>query len=113
MSIIDSKTDRSITLQTKDSSYHMAVDGYGYLRHLYYGKRLEPEDLFYLYRYYDRGFNGNPRAAGTDRTYSLDAVSQEFSAAGVGDYRIPALRMRSADGARIADLRYVFFQVFS
>ena len=111
MSIIDSKADRSITLQTKDSSYHMAVDGYGYLRHLYYGKRLEPEDLFYLYRYYDRGFTGNPRAAGTDRTYSLDAVSQEFSAAGVGDYRIPALRMRSADGARIADLRYVSHEI--
>ena len=111
MGIIDSRADHGITLQTKDSSYHMAVDGYGYLRHLYYGKRLEPEDLFYLYRNYDRGFSGNPRPAGNDRTYSLDAVCQEFSTSGVGDYRIPALRVMNADGSRIADLRFVSHEI--
>jgi len=111
MSIIDSKAEQWITLQTRDTSYHMAVDDYGYLRHLYYGKRLEPEDLFYLYRNYDRGFSGNPRSAGSDRTYSLDAVCQEFSTAGVGDYRIPALRVMHDDGSRIADLRYVSHEI--
>ena len=113
MSIIDNSADGRITLQTRDSSYHMAVDSYGYLRHLYYGKRLDPEDLFYLYRNYDRGFAGNPCAAGSDRSYSLDTVSQEFSTSGVGDYRIPALRVMNSDGSRIADLRYVRHEIRS
>lgn len=111
MGIICDKEGKSFILQTEDCSYHMAVDSYGYLRHMYFGKRLEPEDLFYLYRNYDRGFSGNPYEARNDRAYSPDSVCQEFSTGGAGDYRIPALRMLNADGSRCADLRYVSFEV--
>ena len=110
MSITDSRTD-GIILQTGDSSYHMAVDRYGYLRHLYYGKRLGQEDLSGLHREYNRGFSGNPYEAGNDYGYSLDSVCLEFSGCGVGDYRVPPLRVLNADGSRCADLRYVSHEI--
>ena len=45
----------------------MAVDRLGCLRHLYYGKRIDPEDLFYLFPEYDRAFSGNPYELGNER----------------------------------------------
>ena len=111
MGIIFSEEDHSFILQTRESSYHMAVDRYGYLRHLYFGKKLDPEDLFYLFRNYDRGFSGNPYEAADDRGYSLDSVCREYSGCGTGDYRISALRVRNADGTCCADLRYAGYEI--
>ena len=53
------------------------ADPYGFLIHLYYGEKTEG-DMDYLLTYRDRGFSGNPYDAGMDRTYSLDALPQEY-----------------------------------
>lgn len=111
MSIICNQTDNTITLHTAHSSYQMRVDPFGCLRHNYYGGRLRDENLSYLHRRYDRGFSGNPYRAGNDRTYSLDAICQEFPSSGVGDYRVPSLVVRNADGSRCADLLYVSHEI--
>ena len=112
MSIIYSEALKSFALQTRASSYQMGVDRFDRLRHLYYGRRMEPEDLSYLYQEYDRAFSGNPYELGNERGYSLDVVFQEFSSCGVGDYRIPSLRVvtRTAADAlifAISAMRYV------
>ena len=39
----------------------------------------------------DREFSGNPYEAGTDKTFSLDTLPQEYTAYGNGDYRINGL----------------------
>ena len=111
MGIIENKADGSIILQTKDCSYHMAVDCYGYLRHLYYGKKLDGEDLSYLYRDYIRGFAGNPYEADGNPAYSPDTTCREYTGCGLSDYRIPSLRVVNADGSRCADLRYVSHEI--
>ena len=111
MGIIENKADGSIILQTKDCSYHMAVDRYGYLRHLYYGKKLDGEDLSYLYRDYIRGFAGNPYEADGNPAYSPDTTCREYTGCGLSDYRIPSLRVVNADGSRCADLRYVSHEI--
>ena len=69
------------------------MDRFGYLRHLYYGDRSEGS-MEYLLTYADRGFSGNPYEAGEDRTYSLDALPQEYPVLGPGDYRSTALQVR-------------------
>lgn len=73
----------------------MGVGNYGQLLHLYYGKRLTG-DMRYLLIYYDRGFSGNPYEAECDKTYSMDALPQEYPGFGNGDFRSPAfiLKMR-------------------
>ena len=111
MSIIYNQTNNTITLHTAHSSYQMRVDPFGCLRHNYYGGRLRDENLSYLHRRYDRAFSGNPNRVGADRTYSLDAVCQEFSSCGVGDFRIPSLTVCNADGSRCADLLYVGHEI--
>lgn len=40
----------------------------------------------FLLTYFDRGFSGNPYDAGIDRTYSMDALPQEFPYRGTGDF---------------------------
>ena len=66
MGIIYCEKDRTFTLQTKETTYQMQVDQYGFLLHLYYGKKAEG-CMDYLLTYYDRGFSGNPYDAGQTR----------------------------------------------
>lgn len=98
--------NRVFTLETRHTSYQMKVDDFGFLLHLYYGGRIYG-DMDYLLTYYDRGFSGNPSDVGNDRTYSLDALPQEYPAMGVGDFRNSALIVHNADGSDCCDLRYI------
>ena len=97
MPIIYTPEQRIFTIHTAHSTYQMQADALGHLLHLYYGARSEGS-MDYLLTYADRGFSGNPNAAGRDRTYSLDALPQEFPTQGTGDYRSPALTVRDANG---------------
>ena len=105
MGIIYCEKDRIFTLQTKNTTYQMQVDRYGFLLHLYYGKKTDT-CMDYLLTYYDRGFSGNPYDAGEDRTYSMDTLPQEFPCYGNGDFRSTAFAVENADGSMSCDLRY-------
>ncbi len=84
--------DGVFTLQTANSTYQMKTDEYGILLHTYYGRRTDESDYSYTVWRMDRGFSGNIEEAGTDRTYSLDYLPQEFPVYGSGDYRVNALQ---------------------
>lgn len=113
MGIVYSKSDRTFTIQTKNTTYQMQVDPYGFLLHLYYGKKTDGSCMDYLLTYYDRGFSGNPFDAGDDRTYSMDALPQEYPSYGTGDYRSTALIVENADGSTACDLRYRSHRIFN
>ncbi len=98
------------TLHTEHSTYQMKVDGHGYLLHLYYGGKVSG-CMDYLLTYYDRGFSGNPAAAGLDRTYSLDTLPQEHPALGAGELRSSALAVCNGDGSQCCDLKYAGHEV--
>lgn len=105
MAIIFDENNRLITLNTKNSSYQMKIDEYGFLLHLYYGKRTNG-NMDYILVNLDRGFSGNPYDAGDNRKYSLDALLQEFPCRGAGDFRSPVFEVRYEDGSFGCDLRY-------
>ena len=88
---------RIFTIRTKQTTYQMMADAHG--------PRAEGE-MDYLLTYYDRGFSGNPGDTGNERSYSLDALPQEYPQTGTGDYRSPALTVEGADGYTGCDLRY-------
>ena len=113
MGIVYSKSDRTFTIQTKNTTYQMQVDPYGFLLHLYYGKKTDGSCMDYLLTYYDRGFSGNPFDAGDDRTYSMDVLPQEYPSYGTGDYRSTALIIENADGSTACDLRYRSHHIFN
>lgn len=106
MSILYDGTQKTLTLHTKNTTYQMQVDRYGFLLHLYYGKRADG-CMDYLLTFYDRGFSGNPYDAGRDKTYSMDALPQEFPSLGTGDYRTPACIIKNTDRTYSSDFRYV------
>lgn len=83
MAIVYDEKNQVFFLHTQNTTYQMKVDRYGYLLHLYYGKKMEAS-MEYMLTYYDRGFSGNPYDAGQDRAYSLDVLPQEFPVLGTG-----------------------------
>ena len=110
MAMIYNPNQRIFTLHTKHSTYQMQVDSLGYLLHLYYGAKSN-SSMEYVLTYADRGFSGNPYAAGADRTYSLDALPQEFPTLGTGDYRNIALNIKNAGGIESVDLHYQRYEI--
>ncbi len=105
MSIHFEEAQGTFTLLTRNSMYQMKQDRYGVLLHTWFGLRSHPYDYSDRIVYADRGFSGNPAEAGEDRSYSLDALPQEYPAFGSGDYRACALKVRYPDGTAACDLR--------
>ncbi len=102
---------KTFTLHTSHTSYQMKVDHYQVLQHIYYGPRIQEEDLSSLMQRTNHSFSPNPHEAGTDRTYSLDVVPQEYSTCGVGDFRLPSIELELPNGSHTADLRYLGFEL--
>ena len=110
MAITFNETTRIFTLTTAYTTYQMQADAQGYLLHLYYGARTAGE-MDYLLNYGDRGFSGNPNSAGSDRTYSLDALPQEYPSLGTGDFRNYALNIENADGSQCCNPVYITHEI--
>ncbi len=110
MAISWNSEKKIFSLHTENTTYQFKIDSYGYLLHLYYGKRTDA-CMDYMITHFDRGFSGNPFDAENDRTYSLDALPQEFPMRGTGDYRNTALAVRLEDGSRDCDLRFSDFRI--
>ena len=110
MAIIYNPNKKIFTLHTAHTTYQMQVDPLGYLLHLYYGEKTN-SSMDYVLTYADRGFSGNPYAAGMDRTYSLDALPQEYPSLGTGDYRNIALNIKNAKGVEGVNLLYKSYEI--
>lgn len=101
-------------LDTPSSSYAFMLFSENYLTHLYYGPRVP--DVAPLAGLMDRGsydsFSPRNPALITDRSFSLDFTPQEFPGPGSGDYRIPAVEVRSPAGDTVTDFRYVSHKIY-
>ena len=104
---------KTFILDTEDSSYVMKVSRYGNLLHMYYGERLPDQELDYLLTFADRGFSPNPYEAGSDRTFSLDFVPQEFSTCRSGDYRSPSIELTWGRGGMAFSGKVAGYEVVS
>ncbi len=93
------------SLRTLNSEYQMKADGFGVLRHIWYGEITE-RDMDYLLLRPDVGFSGSIYEAGNQRDYSLDTMPLEYPCGGVGDYRVPAVKVTHSNGSSALDLRY-------
>ena len=110
MAVYYDSQDKIFTLHTTNTTYQMKVDSYGYLLHLYYGAH-SMGNMEYLLTYVDRGLSGNPYAVGMDRTYSLDALPQEYPTLGTGDYRAHALNIADAKGVECCNLTFKNYEI--
>lgn len=98
-------------LNTKNTSYQFRVAEFGFLEHLYYGRKI-PDSADYLPVRLRHGFEANPYEAEKDRTISLDVLEQEYPGFGVSDFKTAAVRVQNGDGSDCIDLRYVSHKIY-
>ena len=111
MGIIVNEEKKLFTLQTRHSTYQMRVDELGFLRHLYYGARVEDADMTYMHLDYERSFSACPNCAGFAREYTLDVLPQEYTGCGAGDYRTSSIGVINGDGSSIAEFHYESYEI--
>lgn len=107
-----SKETKTFNIITKTASYQMKVDEYGYLLHLYYGRRMKdllPRNNELLI--FDTKANIVPNACKNIRDYSLNLLGQEFTTANLGDFRISTVSLSSLNAALTLDLKYKNFKI--
>ena len=109
MAIIINNVDKTYTLTTKNTMYQMKVDETGVLEHTYYGAKMEYMDMHYgVECVFGASFSPNPGDAPKEKwAYSYNALHQELSCAGIGDFRLTAMGVRQADGSLGAEPRFV------
>ncbi|MBQ6361003.1 MAG: alpha-galactosidase [Lachnospiraceae bacterium] len=110
MAILHDNQKRTFTIHTKNTTYQMQVDPYGYLLHLYYGRKAAG-CMDWLLTVADRGLSGSPYDAADIRGYSMDYLPQEFPVQGTGDYRSPMLIVKDANDAFGCELRYAGYEI--
>ena len=111
MAIQFDAANRIITLHTRTTTYQMQIADTGHVLHLYHGRRIDDACLDYIHVLTDCGFSPNCHENRLRREVSPDILPLEYSAAGSGDYRTPALECVSAQGLVGADLRYVRHEI--
>ncbi|MEG2583927.1 MAG: glycoside hydrolase family 36 N-terminal domain-containing protein, partial [Oscillospiraceae bacterium] len=87
----------------KNMSYCIKLSHHGDLLHMYWGARVEAEELDFVIK-------GRPSFSAYecgDGDYSLDVLPQEFPSYGAQDLRTPAVEVETNDGNIVTKFRYV------
>lgn len=103
--------ERIFKLDTQNTSYVIAAaDEEGFIGHVYYGRRLEGQELSYLLRLREAPFvpSGNDR----DRISFMDSFPAEYPGYGRGDYRTAALVVRTQQGHRASEVLYGSHEIY-
>ena len=103
--------EQSFHLSTKNASYILAIYKNAYPVHLYWGERVEGEDVLWSleapYRRARRLLDPMP----DDADFSLEYLPQEYPAYGTSDFRPSAYAVRDANGDCVSDARYVGHEI--
>lgn len=96
-------------LSGKDFNYILAVNQFGYLENLYFGKKIE-------YTGFIKNFTearGHGVCVSGERNRHADASQfmLEYSSVGAGDFRIPSIIVNQKSGARTCDLKYSSYKI--
>ncbi len=106
MSICFYEDKQIFKLDTSASSYILKLDRSGYLTHIYYGAKLDEYDIEHLCVREGHDSTVPLTASIPDWRFSLDTAAMEYPCYGTGDFRIPALQIKNADGNLNTDYRY-------
>ena len=110
MSIAVNEKDRIFKIDTPDTSYICAVsDEPGYLGHVYYGPRLLDDDIRCLLRTSENPYI--PSLNKRDKLSFMDCYPMEYPVYGTGDFREPALKIRTREGYCAAELSYAGYRL--
>lgn len=110
MSIYYNEKTKAFYLDGKNITYAFFVNEVGYLEHLYYGKKIPHDDIFYT-----KGTGGHstvPSPPGINNVeYSYQGLMPEISFFGTGDYREPCVHIQNESGDRLVNLLYERYDI--
>lgn len=95
-------------LYNRRISYVMEVSEYKDLLHLYWGKRVNSDDLTYP-RVVRPGMV--TKSDNNDHKYSLEVLPQEYPMFGEQDLRMPACSVETVNGNTISQLKYKSYEI--
>jgi len=110
MAIIYEKDTKVFHLKTKKTSYILKVLESNHLAQLYWGKKINTNNLDYLI---EKNLWGS-FLANTDNilTFQLEATAQEYPGYGTTDLRSPAVELQFKDGTTATDFRYDGYKIY-
>ncbi|EFR43871.1 alpha-galactosidase [Streptococcus pseudoporcinus] len=110
MSIKFKPKTKEFHLYNQEVSYIFCVLSNGQLGHLYYGKRINPDESYLQF------IEGEYRSLTSfvseeNSTFSLQHTRQEYPSFGTGDYADAAFMIKTKDGSRLSDFKFYDFKI--
>ncbi|MBH1939932.1 alpha-galactosidase [Mobilitalea sibirica] len=103
MSIFFDEKQKVFKLDTPNTSYCMGVaDHFGYLIHIYYGKKLKGSDITF----------NLPMLSAKNKTWFMDSVWMEYPTGGIGDFREHCLEIRTEEGYNSLEIGYISHVIY-
>ncbi|WP_156286483.1 alpha-galactosidase [Oceanivirga salmonicida] len=98
-------------LYNDEISYIIKVLKNGEIGHLYFGEKIEVDNLDYLYREYYENLPITPNFSGTSKGFFLDTLLREYPDFGRGDFRIPAFELEYTDEDFVSEYKYNYHEI--
>lgn len=108
--IVYDKETQIFKLDTKTTSYVIGIADGKYLGHVYYGKKLDSTDLFYLLRTEEHPFV--PSRLEREKLSFLDSFPMEYPFGGTGDFRECCIDIRNMQGQHGLELIYAGHRIY-
>ncbi len=97
------------SISTPNTTYLMGVAAGSMLGHMYYGKRMDDMDGFYLLR--AGAAPDEMHIHRREKVGCLDTFNFEYPVWGTGDFRDPCLCVRDENGCRACELHYESYEI--
>ena len=108
MSIVFIKETKIFYLEGKNVTYSFFVNNCGYLEHLYFGEKIDRDDIRYTALDGRTSFEAMPPEK---CLYNLK--SPEISFFGIGDYKEPSIQVQNPEGDRISELLFEDYEILN
>ena len=110
MSIRYDETNRIFELDTRNTSYRIGIaDEEGFVGHIYYGQKIRPQKCDQFLRTCEAPFV--PSKNNRERCSFMDTFPTEYSGNGIGDYRESCIAVKTENGSRTVDLKFVDYDI--
>ena len=110
MSIRYDEANRIFELDTRNTSYRIGIaDEEGFVGHIYYGQKIRPQKCDQFLRTCEAPFI--PSKNNRERCSFMDTFPTEYSGNGIGDYRESCIAVKTANGSRTVDLKFVDYDI--
>ena len=110
MSIRYDEANRIFELDTRNTSYRIGiVDEEGFVGHIYYGQKIRPQKCDQFLRTCEAPFV--PSKNNRERCSFMDTFPTEYSGNGIGDYRESCIAVKTANGSRTVELKFVDYDI--